>query len=76
MAEVAFASLLPLFLVDLVSKTDGVNNSQLEAHITLLQFVGVGLECDTRLAVLCGLTLELGVEQCVHQGGFAQTRLT
>lgn len=71
-----FSLVLPVFLVNLVSKADGVDDSQLEAHVTLLQFVGVGLECDSRLAVLCGLTLELGVKQRVHQGGFSKTRLT
>lgn len=68
--------MLPFFLVDLVSEAHGVNNSQFEAHVTLLQFIGVGLERDSWLVVLGGLTLELGIEQCVHQGGFPQTRLT
>lgn len=66
---------LPVFFVDLVSKAHGVNDSEFEAHVTLLQFIGVGLERDSRLVVLGGLTLKLGVEQRVHQGGLPQTRL-
>lgn len=57
-----FSWVLPVFLVDLITKADGVDDSQLEAHVTLLQFVGVGLECDSRLAVLRRLTLKLGIK--------------
>lgn len=70
-----FQTALPVFFVDLVSKAHGVNDSEFEAHVTLLQFIGVGLERDSRLVVLGGLTLKLGVEQRVHQGGLPQTRL-
>lgn len=64
-----FQSALPVFFVDLVSKAHCVNDSEFEAHVTLLQLIGVGLQRDPRLVVLGGLTLKLGVEQCVHQGG-------
>lgn len=66
---------LPVFFVDLVSEAHGVDNSKFEAHVTLLEFIGVGLECDSGLVVLGGLTLKLGVEQRVHKGGLPQTRL-
>lgn len=69
-------TVLPVFFVDLVPKAHCVNHSEFQAHITLLQFVGVGLEGDSWLIVLGGLPLKLGVEQCVHQGGLSQTRLT
>lgn len=68
-------SSLPVFFVDLVPKAYGVNNGEFKAHITLLQFVGVGLECDPWLVVLGGFTLKLGVEQRVHEGRLPQTRL-
>ncbi|KAG7224774.1 hypothetical protein INR49_013486, partial [Caranx melampygus] len=67
---------LPVFFIDLVSKAHSVDNSEFEAHVTLLEFISVGFECDTRLVVLGGLPLKLGVEQCVHQSGLTQTRLT
>lgn len=67
---------LPVFFIDLVSKAHGVDNSEFEAHVALLKFIGVGLECDSRLVVLGGLTFKLGVEQRVHQSGLTQTRLT
>lgn len=65
----------PLFFVDLVSEAHGVDDGELEAHVALLQLVGVGLERDSRLVVLSGLTLKLGVEERVHQGGLPQPRL-
>lgn len=57
---------LPVFFIYLVSEAHGVDNSELEAHIALLEFIGVGLERDSWLVVLGGLTLKLGVEQRVH----------
>lgn len=66
---------LPVLFVDLVSKAHCVDDSEFEAHVTLLEFVGVGLECNSWLVVLRGLALELGVEQGVHQSGLPQTRL-
>ena len=68
--------LLPFFFIDLVSKAYSVDHSEFEAHVALLEFVGVGLERDSRLVVLSGLALKLGVEQRVHQGGLPQTCLT
>lgn len=67
---------LPVFFIDLVSKAHGVDDSEFEAHVALLKFIGVGLERDSRLVVLGGLTFKLGVEQRVHQSGLTQTRLT
>lgn len=66
---------LPVFFIDPVSEAHGVDNSEFEAHVALLEFIGVGLERDSRLVVLGGLALKLGVEQRVHQGGLPQTRL-
>lgn len=66
---------LPVFFIDLVSEPHGVDNSEFEAHITLLEFIGVGLERYSGLVVLGGLAFKLGIEQCVHEGGFPQTRL-
>ncbi len=66
---------LPVFFVDLVSEAHGVDDGELETHVALLEFIGVGLERDSRLVVLSGLALKLGVEQRVHQGGLPQTRL-
>lgn len=57
---------LPVLFVDLVSKAHRVYDGELEAHVTLLQLVGVGLERDPRLVVLGGLPLKFGVEQRVH----------
>lgn len=68
--------LSPVLLVDLVSKAHGVDHGQLEAHVALLQLVGVGLELNPRLVVLRGLPLKLGVEQGVHKGGLAQACLS
>lgn len=68
--------LLPVFFIDLVSKAHGVHNSEFEAHVALLEFISVGFERDSRLVVLGGLPLKLGVEQRVHQSGLTQTRLT
>lgn len=72
----AFQTALPVLFVYLVSEAHGVDDGELETHVTLLEFIGVGLERDSRLVVLSGLTLKLGVEQRVHQGGLPQTRLT
>ena len=66
---------LPVFFVDLVAEAHGVDDSEFETHVTLLELVGVGLERDARLVVLGGLALKLGVEQRVHEGGLPQTRL-
>ena len=68
--------LLPVFFINLVSEAHSVDDSEFEAHITLLEFIRVGFQRYSRLVVLGGLTLELGVEQCVHQSGLAQTRLS
>ena len=65
----------PVLLVDLVTKAHGVDNGELEPYVALLELVGVGLELDPRLVVLSGLALELGVEQCIHEGGLPQPGL-
>lgn len=67
---------LPVFLVYLVPKAHGVDDGKFEAHVTLLELIGVGLECNSWLVVLGGLALKLGVEQRVHQGGLPQACLT
>lgn len=71
-----FQNNLPVFFIDLVSKAHRVYNSELEAHIALFELIGVGLQRDSRLVVLGGLAFKFGVEQCVHQGGLPQSRLT
>lgn len=66
--------LSPVLFVNLVSEAHSVDHGQLEAHIALLELVGVGLELHARLVVLGGFALELGVEQGVHKSGLAQAR--
>lgn len=74
--EVTFVRIeLPVFFVDLISEAYSVDDSEFEAHVTLLELIGIRFERDSWLVVLGGLALELGVEQCVHESGLPQTRL-
>lgn len=66
----------PILFVHLVSKPHSVNDGELETHIALLKVVRLSTELDTWLKVRRLKVLEVGVEQCVHQSGLPDTRLT
>ena len=66
----------PVFLVDLVPEAHAVDNPEFETDVTLLQLVRVGAEFHARQVVCGGGGVEPRVEQRVHQGGLAHTRLT
>lgn len=66
---------LPVFFINLISEAYSVDDSEFEVHVTLLKLIGVGFERDSRLVVLGRLSLKLGVEQRVHEGGLPQTGL-
>ena len=59
----------------LISISNRVTDSQLQLDVGLLQLVGVSLEPDRRLLVVAGVALEVGVEERVHQGRFAEAGL-
>lgn len=65
-----------IVLVDLIAIADSVADGQLQTNGLLLQLISVRLELNIRQRMRTGHRLEAGVEQCVHQGGLAETRFT
>lgn len=67
--------LLPLILIDLISKAHGIHDGQLELHVALLEIVSLGPQAHTLLMVTGFLGLKGRVEERVHQCGLANASL-
>ena len=59
-------TLLPLLLVHLVSEANGVDHSEAQSDITLLQVVGLSPQLHLRLKVGRLKVLKVGIEQSIH----------